>query len=82
MGKKESNKKDLLAKGEELIKKYEENLAMFIQIKKSIKEILKSGWEDGAPILSERRKKLERMLQEVDIFVENDDFPGENDHIH
>ena len=52
------------------------------QKKQTIKEILKSGWEDGAPILSERRKELERILKELDVFVGDDVIPDENNHIH
>jgi hypothetical protein len=79
MGKKED---ELVAEAEKLIKKFEENHAMGIQIKKEIKEKLKSGWEDGAPILSERKKKLKRLLMQIDVLVGDDDSPDEHDHMH
>ncbi len=79
MGKKDD---ELRAEVEELIKRFEENAAMAIQIRNKIRKILKSGWEDGAPILSERRKELERRLKEMEVLVGDEDFADENDHIH
>lgn len=82
MGKKDDDLARDLARAEELIKKFEEDIALAIETKKTIKEILKSGWEDGLPILQERKKELERRLEVLDIFLEDDDFPHENDQIH
>jgi hypothetical protein len=78
MGKKDN---EIIAQMEDLIKKFEEFHSEGIQIKESIEEILKSGWEDGSPILEKRRKELERSLRDLDALVGDDDLPGENENL-
>ena len=79
MGKKDD---ELRAEVDGLVKRMEENAAMAIQIRNDIIKILKSGWFDGAPILSEKRKELERDLEMMGALVGDEDFADENDHIH
>jgi hypothetical protein len=82
MGKKVPDKDDLIKQGEELIEKLEAHYAKAVEIKKTAREILNSGWENGAPILPERRKEIERILIAMDILVGDDDLPSEDDQIH
>ncbi len=80
--KKEKKVKAALRNGKNLIKQFEEHVAMAVQAKRLIRKKLKHGWEDGAPILPERRKDLEESLRSLDVLVDDYDFPGENDQIH
>ncbi|MCP4623153.1 MAG: hypothetical protein GY850_06435 [bacterium] len=85
MGKSDDEKKAMdkvIAEMEAVKKRIKQHLDTFIELKKLCREKLESGWENGAPILPERRKKLEEHLKSLDVLVDDYDFPDENDQIH